>query len=86
MVTRSESQKIVDALVAAGWHVDGRGCGYVRLARPPLGGTVTVSTDPTAPEYREMRDAAVLYLTNLAEAGEATRNALNTMHREGVAP
>ncbi len=82
----SESPRLVDALLAAGWHVDGRARGYVRLGRPPQPGTVTVPTDPTAPEYRELMAAAMGYLANLAEAGEAARTVLDAMQREGSAP
>ncbi len=82
----SESPRLVDALVAAGWHIDGRGHGYVRLGRPPQPGTVTVPTDPTAPEYRELMAATMGYLANLADAGEAARTVLDAMHREGVSP
>ncbi len=86
-MTASESQKIVDALVAAGWQKVGHRTGvYVRLAHPHDDGSLIVPFDQTAPEYRQMMDAVAARLVWYQELGDAARHALNTMHREGVAP
>lgn len=86
MTAADEPQKIVDALVAAGWQVEGRSGGAVRLSHADDTVQMMVPTDPTAPEYGQMVDAVASNLVSAVRLGDAARMALNTMRREGVAP
>ncbi len=85
-MTTSEPQKIVGALVAAGWTQDGTKPGYVRLRHRYDPQPILVPTDRESAEYSEMLDEVALHLTQKTALGEAARHVLNTMHREGVAP
>lgn len=87
-MTVSEPQRIVDALVAAGWQIDYPPGLSWRLVYP--GGSretlLLVPADPESDLYQERMDQLAARLTRLQELGDAAREALNTMHREGVAP
>jgi hypothetical protein len=77
----TESQRLVDALTAAGWQEIGMGPGYVRLA---LVASVprhmlVVPLDESAPEFEHMMDAAFGSLERLYFDGKAARNALNQL-------
>ena len=74
----TESQRLVDALSAAGWQQVGRGRGYVRLA---LVGTthrhmLMVPLDESAPEFDHLMAAAVGLLERLHFDGRSALHAL----------
>jgi predicted RNA binding protein YcfA (HicA-like mRNA interferase family) len=84
MTTVDEPQRIVAALVAAGWRFVAKGSGHVRLEHPHASGSLIVATDPAADEYAEEVDAVVRHLDALARVGDSARRALDAMTEQGV--
>lgn len=76
----NEGHRLVAALLAAGFHVAGRGRGYTRVGRPgegPERGSLVVPTDDTAPEFTEALEQAKAALLAEARRGEQARYALD---------
>lgn len=82
----ADAQRIVDALLAAGWDEVGRRQGiYVRLARPrdvAERRSLLVPLNPAAGEYDDLMSAVLRTLETAMFEGKAAHLALNRIDPE----
>lgn len=82
------TEPLLRALKRAGFVTVGSGRAHVRFAWPGTNGdpgneaTLLVPTDPTAPEYDELRAAVLRQLENARTRGEAAERVLETNLRD----
>ncbi|MCG5464193.1 hypothetical protein MED01_002358 [Micromonospora sp. MED01] len=77
---QNAGQRLVTALMVAGFTTAGVGRGHVRMGwpgSPPRRGSLLVPVDDTAPEFADALDAVKADLLAVARRGEAARYALD---------
>lgn len=80
-------RRLHELMLAAGFTEAGRGRGHVRLGwpgSPESRGTLVLCTDPTAPEYLNMLDAALDELAAARDRGAKARDVLEQLRTEGI--
>lgn len=78
-IEATEAQRLVVALLAAGWFIGGYGKAHVRLVYPEDPRPLVVLTDGTAPEYAEMIGAVLTELRQMAEVGAGAQRVLDAI-------